>query len=140
MPAAPSPPHDEPPPAREPDVAHDAVQPPSYAAVPAPEPASAEPLHADPHPQPEQPTTVLPATITAGGAPPATAAPRSHGVVATVVRQLGIPAVLLVIVLLAALAAAGVFSSDDQTPTPTSPARQTVPTDPSQLPPLEMPR
>ncbi|CAB4951500.1 unannotated protein [freshwater metagenome] len=54
------------------------------------------------------------------------------------VRQLGVPAVLLLVVLIGALIAAGAFAGrDDESVAPiTRPTIPTVPADPSQIPPL----
>jgi len=101
--------------------------------------AGEEPFAAIPDPEPEPPTAgapVAPATIATGATP----AHRPPAALASVVRQLGVPAVLLVLVVVAALVVAGAFGGDDgggAPPATTVPS--TVPSDPSQLPSLDLP-
>jgi hypothetical protein len=83
--------------------------------------------------QPSPP--VSPATVEGGGAITA----RPAGTVAVVVRQLGVPAILLVLVVVAALLVAGVFGDDGDGQPPATTTPTTVPSDPSQLPSLDLP-
>lgn len=87
-------------------------------------------------------TTVAPATVST--VPPATVT--SGGLAATgrrvleipIVRELGVPALLLLAVLIAALIAAGVFAGQQEESVPpiTRPTIPTVPADPSDIPSL----
>jgi len=84
----------------------------------------------------QQPATpaIAPATVTSGGL---TATGR-RVLQVPIVRQLGVPAVLLLVVLIGALIAAGAFAGrqDDTVAPITRPTIPTVPADPSEIPPL----
>ena len=77
---------------------------------------------------------VAPATVSDGGLQ----ATGRRVLSVPIVRQLGVPAVLLLAVLIAALIAAGVFSgqSEDTVPPVSTPTLPTVPADPTQIPSL----
>ncbi|MDO9407642.1 MAG: hypothetical protein Q7T67_04430, partial [Patulibacter sp.] len=79
-------------------------------------------------------STVVPATVANGGI---TGVGR-RALEVPLVRQLGVPAVLLLVVLIGALIAAGAFAGrDEQSVAPvTRPTIPTVPADPTEIPPL----